>query len=104
MSYTGTDGPAGYYELVPASTSNQVMGGNGNRGDYLEQLIIIPTTTAAGTCSIKDGANTAIPVFNTGTLADLSTIVIPFKMYSTSGAWQITTGANVTAIAVGRFT
>lgn len=103
MSYTGTDGPAGYYETVAASQTDQVLGGTGSRGDYVESILIIPTTTAAGTCSIKDGS-TSITVFNTGTLADLSPQYIPLRMYSQSGAWKVTTGANVTAIVVGRFT
>lgn len=103
MSYTGTDGPAGSYETVAASQTAQVLGGNGNRGDYLESIVIVPTTTAAGTVTIIDGS-TSIVVYNTGTLADLSTIVIPLNIFSVTGPWKVTTGANVAVIAVGRFT
>lgn len=93
----------GYYETVAASQTDQVMGGNGNRGDYLESVIIIPTTLAAGTVSIKDGS-TAITVYNTGTLVDLKPFTVELKVFSQSGAWKVTTGANVAAIVVGRFT
>lgn len=103
MSYTGTDGPAGYYATVAASQTAQVLGGNGNRGDYLETVVIVPTTTAAGAVTIIDGS-TSIVVFQTGTLADLKPFHVYVKAYSKTGPWKITTGANVAVIAVGRFT
>lgn len=91
------------YELVAASQSTQVLGPVGGAGDILEKVIIVPETTGAGTVAIKDGAGTAINIFVAGTLSDLHTIVIPIGARSTSGAWQITTGANVHVIAVGKF-
>lgn len=100
--YTGVDGPAGRYETVAASQTAQVLGPNGAMGDYLEKLIIVPATTGAGNISIIDGS-TSISVFVTGTLADLSPITIPLGIYSTTGAWKVTTGGNVSVIAVGRF-
>lgn len=92
------------YELVAAGQTTQALGPTGRVGDVIERLIIIPATTAAGTIQLKDGASTAFNVFVTGTLADLKPIVIELGMRSVSGAWQVTTGANVSAIAVGRFT
>jgi hypothetical protein len=97
------DLPRTDYELVAASATDQVAGPVGGRGDVLERLIIVPETTAAGTVAIQDGDGTAINVFVTGTLADLSTIVIPIGARSRVGAWSITTGANVHVIAVGSF-
>lgn len=94
------------YELVAASQTAQVLGpGSATtaKGMILEKLIIVPETTAAGTVAIKDGADTAINVFVAGTLADLSTITIPIGARSRTGSWQVTTGANVHVIAVGRF-
>lgn len=96
------------YELVAASQTTQVIGpqsatGSTSIGDILEKVIIIPETTGAGTVAIKDGGDTAINIFVTGTLSDLKTIVVPINARSKSGAWQITTGANVHVIAVGRF-
>jgi hypothetical protein len=92
------------YETVAASQSNQALGVTGGLGDYLNHLLIVPATTGAGTVAIKDGANAAINVFVTGTLSNLTPIIVPLHIVSTNGAWQITTGANVSVIAVGRFT
>ncbi len=90
------------YELVSGSATI-TLGGVGGKGDVLERLIIVPETTGAGTVAIKDGSNTAINVFVTGTLSDLHPIVIDIGARSTSGAWQVITGANVHAIGVGSF-
>lgn len=91
------------YETVAASQTAQAMGATGATGDYLSHVIIQPTTTAAGTTTILDNA-TVIYTFTTGTLADLRPITIPVNAFSVSGAWKITTGANVTATAFGDFT
>lgn len=91
------------YETVAASQTDQVLGPTGGAGDLLERLIIVPATTGAGTVQIQDGAGTEITVFTTGTLSDLHTIVIPIGARSTGGAWKVTTGANVSVIAVGAF-
>lgn len=93
---------ANKYETVAASQTDQALGATGARGDVLERLIIIPATTAAGNISIKDGS-TSISVFVTGTLSNLTPITIVFNMKSVSGAWSVTTGANVSVIAVGQF-
>lgn len=94
----GTD-----YETVAASQTDQALGATGAKGDFLSGLLIVPATTGAGTVSIKDGAGSAINVFVTGTLADLTPIWIPLGIKSASGAWKVTTGANVSVIAVGKF-
>lgn len=91
------------YETVAASQTDQALGPVGAAGDVLEKLIIIPAAVGAGNVSIKDGSGSAISVFVTGTLADLTPIVLPLGMRSASGAWKVTTGANVSVIAVGRF-
>lgn len=91
------------YETVAASSTNQAMGATGATGDYLSHVIIMPVTTAAGTVTILDNATTFF-TFTTGTLADLRPIIIPIGCNSVSGAWKITTGANVTAVGVGTFT
>lgn len=96
------------YELVAASQTAQVIGpqsatGAISVGDILERVIIIPETTAAGTVAIKDGGGTAINIMVTGTLSDLKPHIVYLGARSTAGAWQITTGANVHVIAIGRF-
>jgi len=93
------------YETVAASQTDQALGPTGRKGDILQRLIVVPATTGAGIVQIKDGSGSAITVFTGGgTLSDLKTHVIEIGARSASGAWKITTGANVSVIAVGRFT
>lgn len=91
------------YETVAASQTAQALGATGATGDYLSHVVIQPTTTAAGTTTILDNA-TVIFTFTAGTLADLRPIIVPVNAFSVSGAWKITTGANVTATGFGDFT
>lgn len=96
---------AGYeYELVAASASTQTLGATGAVGDFLAGVLIVPETTGAGTVAIKDGSNTAINIFVTGTLSNLVPFMVPLGLTSVQGAWQVTTGANVHAIGIGDFT
>ena len=91
------------YETVAASQTNQALGVSGGIGDVLDTLHVIPATTAAGTIQIKDGSDTAITVFVAGTLTDLRPFSIRLNLKSRTGAWQVTTGANVSVIACGIF-
>lgn len=93
------------YETVAASQTTQALGAVGKSGDILERLVIIPATTSPGAVAIKDGSLDAVTVFTGGasSVSELRPIVIELRARSVSGAWQVTTGANVTAIAVGKF-
>lgn len=91
------------YENVAASQTTQALGAVGAKGDILQRIIVVPETTAAGTISIKDGTEDAVNVFVAGTLTNLQTFVIELGVRSVVGKWQITTGANVHVIAVGKF-
>lgn len=93
------------YETVAASATNQALGPTGAAGDVLVRLIIIPATTSPGAVTIKDGANTAVTVFTGGasSVTTLTPIVVDVGARSRVGAWQVTTGTNVSAIGVGRF-
>lgn len=98
---------AGDYETVAASQTDQALGATGASGDYLQGVLIVPGTTAAGAVSIKDGAGSAISIFAGGGTTALITLIpffVPLGIKSGSGAWKVTTGANVTAIGVGNFT
>jgi len=98
---------AGEYETVAASQTDQVLGATGAVGDYLAGLLITPTTTGAGSVSIKDGNGSSIPIFNTGTLSNLVPFFVPLGMVAvnaTTAGWKVTTGANVTVIGIGNFT
>lgn len=93
------------YATVAASQSTQSLGPSGQQGDFLDRLIIIPATTSPGNVQIKDGTNGAITVFPGGasSVADLKPIAVEIHARSAQGAWQITTGANVSVIALGKF-
>jgi hypothetical protein len=91
------------YETVAASATGQVLGLLGKVGDYIERLIIIPGTTGPGLVTLIDGA-TSIPIMVTGGTTTLVPFVVELGLYSQSGAWSVTTGTNVSVIAVGRFT
>lgn len=96
------------YVTVAASQTAQIIGtANAAKGNYLKRLVIIPGTTGAGAVTLIDGTGgsaVSISIFATGTLAELAPIVVDLDIVSQVGAWAITTGANVSVIAVGVFT
>lgn len=98
---TGTE-----YETVAASQSDQALGAAGATGDLLVGVLIVPATTSPGAVQIKDGAGSAITVFTGGadSVSTLHPFFVPLGARSAAGAWQVTTGANVSAVAVGTFT
>ena len=101
-----TDINVGDYETVAASATDQVLGPTGATGDYLATVWIVPATTSPGAVSIKDGAGSAITIF-TGGASSVSNLVpfpVSLGIKSAAGAWKLTTGTNVSAIAAGNFT
>lgn len=96
---------AGGYATVAASQTAQILGATGAKGDYISSLIISPATTSPGQVLLLDGA-TSITIFVGGatSVANIAPFVVPLGMYSVSGAWKVTSGANVTVIATGQFT
>lgn len=97
---------AGGYETVAASQTDQAMGVTGAAGDYLAGVLIVPATTSPGAVSIKDGSGSGITIFTGGatSVSNLVPFMVPIGAISTSGAWKVTTGTNVSAIGVGNFT
>ena len=95
----------GEYETVAASQTNQAIGSTGAVGDFLAGLLVVPATTSPGAITIKDGSDGAITVFTGGatSVGNLTPFAIPLGLVSRTGAWQVTTGANVSVIAVGKF-
>jgi len=94
------------YETVAASQTAQVLGaGSGATGDYISKVIIIPATTSPGNVLLLDNA-TSITIFTGGasSVSNLVPFTVDLGMVSASGAWKITTGANVSVIGVGTFT
>lgn len=96
---------SGEYETVAASQTAQTLGATGGTGDYVAGVLVIPATTSPGNVILLDNA-TSITIFTGGTssVSNLVPFYIPLGMYSVSGAWKITTGANVSCIGVGNFT
>lgn len=94
------------YETVAASQTAQAMGATGAAGDYLAGVLVFPGAAGCGVVTILDNATTIGSFAGGGTtqLADLKPFLIPVGLFSTSGAWKITTGANVTAVGIGKFT
>jgi hypothetical protein len=95
------------YEAVAASQTDQMMGAAGAIGDRLDAVLIIPATTSPGAVSIEDGnTNTVIFAGGASSVASLVPFLVPMGtqgIVSASGGWEITTGANVSAIAFGQF-
>jgi hypothetical protein len=95
------------YETVAAGQTNQVLGATGAAGDLLAGLLIVPATTAPGPVSIREGSGPSIMVFVGGDLYPISSTIpffIPLGILSLTGAWKVTTSADVSVIAVGSFT
>ena len=97
--------PGSQYETVAASQTDQALGATGGTDDLINGILVIPATTSPGAITLKDGA-TAITVFTGGatSVSNLVPFFIPLGIRSVSGAWSLTTGANVSAVAVGNFT
>lgn len=100
----GTTGFGQGYETVAASQTAQVLGTLGATGDDISGILVIPATTSPGQVLLLDNA-TSITVFVGGatSVGSLTPFYIPLGMRSVSGAWKLTTGANVSAIAIGKF-
>lgn len=98
------NGPFNQYETVAAGQTAQVLGGSGAQGNYIHGVLIIPATTSPGNVILLDNATT-IWTFAGG--ASSVTTLIPFFVpcgwFSQTGAWKVTTGANVAVVASGMF-
>ena len=101
----GSDLLAGEYETVAASTGPQTLGATGATGDFIAGILVIPANVNPGNVILLDNA-TSITVFTGGTasVSNLVPFFIPLGMISVSGAWKITTGADVHCIGIGNFT
>lgn len=91
-------------EDVAASKTEQVLGANGAIGDYLEGILVIPATTSPGAVAVLDGSSsTTVFAGGASSVGSLIPFYIPINNVSENGAWKITTGANVSVRASGRF-
>ncbi len=102
---TGKQPMAGEYETVAAGQTAQVLGPTGAVGDYIRGILIIPGTTSPGAIALLDDS-TSITIFTGGatSVSNLVPFFIPLGLISVNGAWKLTTGSNVSCIAIGDFT
>jgi hypothetical protein len=109
LSHTGSQVVEAYpggstYNTVAASQTDQVLGATGAAGDYLDSLVIVVATAATAQVQIKDGSGSAITVFPNSPGQGVGSYTVPLGVWSTGGAWKVTTGAGSSVIAVGNFT
>ena len=101
------DKPATQYVTVAASATTAQVG---VIGCYLELVTIIPASTAAGAVKIYDGSTAIVSIptlagTGTGTICPPPYYIdLGIRATNASTGFKITTGAAVSAIAVGRFT
>jgi hypothetical protein len=98
---SGTD-----YETVAAAQTDHQLGTTGAAGDFIARLVIVPASTSPGAVMIQDGAEGAdITIFAGGSssIPHIAPISVELGMVAQEG-WLISTGANVSVIAVGDFT
>ena len=102
----GVVSAANTYNTIAASQTAQALtgGSGGATGDYLSHCVVLPTSTSPGVVTILDNS-TAIFSFPGGasSTSNLVPFTIPVGAVSTSGAWKVTTGANLTVTCVGKF-
>ena len=97
------DEPGYEYETIAASQTDQVLGTTGAVGDYLHRLVCDVNTAATSAVAIEDGTETAINMLENNVGSGVGVYVIDLGILSRDGGWEVTTGAGVTCIGVGRF-
>ncbi len=99
----------GYYVTVAASSTATVLqSSTGATGDYIAGILVIPATTAPGAVTLFDGSSSpdvGITLFTGGasSVSNLVPFFVPISAVSRSGAWKLTTGSNVSCVAIGKF-
>lgn len=92
-----------HYEAVAASAANQILGGAGAAGDFLDTLTVNVTTSGAtGTVTIGDGVNANNIVVPAST--PVGAFTLHLKARSKVGGWRVSCGAGAQCIASGTFT
>ena len=94
-----------HYVLVAAGVTNQVLGTTGAAGDVLAGVVLVPANTSPGAVVVTDNV-TSFTIFAGGatSLVDLKPFRVDLGVPSTGGGWKLTTGAGISAVAIGRFT
>ena len=83
--------------------------GTGKKGDYLRNVILIPTAIPPGVASLKDGSEASVVLLGgltagiPGFMNETKPIPYPVKRRSRSGAWELTLAAGLDAFVTGEF-
>ena len=96
---------AQHYVLVAAGVTSAILGATGASGDLLVGVLLVPADTSPGAVTVTDNVTT-FTVFTGGatSLADLKPFRVDLGLFSTGGGWKLTTGASISAVAIGKFT
>jgi hypothetical protein len=92
------------YQAVPASSAALPLGLSGRSRDYLAALIItVNTVGATAILSITDGVST-LDISPTAGFPTAGTFRLDLGLYAKGGTgWKVTTGAGLSALAIGDF-
>ena len=98
------------YKVVLASCSTTQVStiGDAAVGDYLHRLIVVPASSGAGVVTLFDGTTAVLSIPAVAGSGTGVTCPPPYSLFcgmaaTSTKAWNITCGAAVHAIAVGRF-
>ena len=94
VQFVNTQSPAGEYFLIGASQITKAVGVVGAIGDYISSIVFLGT----GAATLFDGTTSLI------TLTAAAPTTIYLGMYSKTGAWNVTTAASTSVLAIGQFT
>lgn len=102
------NGGSRYQAVAASQTATVLQSSTGATGDYLSHCVIYPASTSPGVVTVFDNTNTAANsaiLFAGGasSLSNLAPISVPVGALSRNGAWEVTTGANVSVVCYGKF-
>lgn len=102
------NGGSRYQAVAASQTAAVLQSSTGATGDYLSHCVIYPASTSPGVVTVFDGSNSAANsaiLFAGGatSVSNLAPIPVPVGSVSRNGAWEVTTGANVSVVCHGSF-
>lgn len=102
------NGGSRYQAVAASATATVLQSSTGATGDYLSHCVIYPQSTSPGVVTVFDGSNSAANsaiLFAGGatSVSNLAPIPVPVGAISRNGAWEVTTGTNVSVVCYGSF-
>ncbi len=104
-----TQRPADYLTVAASQTAQSLKFTLGASGNVLYGLLVSPTAVGAAAITLIDGSGSdkvTIVLSTAGTLVDLKPFWIDLGgiVSQKAGGWYLTTGGNITVLAIGLFT